>query len=51
MISLNRRHFQTLSREELYAAVGEVIGERWKVRSSLRWIATTTSQPPMRGAR
>ena len=33
MISLNRRNFQAHSREEIYQAVGEVIGERWKVRS------------------
>jgi hypothetical protein len=32
MISLNRRNFQSHSREEVYAAVGEVIGDRWKVR-------------------
>lgn len=33
MISLNRRNFQAHSREAIYQAVGEVIGERWKVRT------------------
>lgn len=31
MISLNRRNFHSHSREDLYRALGEVIGTRWKV--------------------
>lgn len=41
MISLNRRNFQAHSREEIYDAVGAVVGDRWKVRPSVsghgRW--------------